>query len=269
MKSSQAIAVLMLAAIYSPSLSVRIIETNSFRQDSGPREPEQSYRQQKLVESLGIFQSEPKYIDSSEIRPDAGTKGPFYPIQFPEPIQYDQSNAIRYEAIERPGGNTETSLAISGDIGDTLEDVSSSYISPLMSLGYRRPLKPLISRTRDIEIYTQGAGPSSDVSPRGDQGVTSAERPYSGESVDIEMFDPPSEVVYSDNKSGENHPGKIVLKITHRWQCSAIKINSLNSPVLLHKLHFEYCKHFLNKIKKFFFFKNIQKRVTFKFQLPT
>ena len=207
MKNSRAIAVLVLAAIYSPSLSVRIIETNSFRQDSGPREPEQSYRQQKLVESLGIFQSEPKYIDSSEIRPDAGTKGPFYPIQFPEPIQYDQSNAIRYEAIERPG-NTETSLAISGDIGDTLEDVSSSYISPLMSLGYRTPLQPLISRTRDIEIYTQGAGPSLGVSPRGDQGVASAERPYSGESVDIEMFDPPSEAVYTDNNSGENHPGK-------------------------------------------------------------
>ena len=214
MKSSRAIAVLVLASIYSPSLSVRIIETNSFRQDSGPRE---SYRQQKLVESLGIFQSEPKYIDSSEIRPDAGTKGPFYPIQFPEPIQYDQSNAIRYEAIERPG-TSETSLAISGDIGDTLEDVSSGYISPLMSLGYRTPLKPLISRTRDIEIYTQ-AGPSPDVSPWGDQGAASAERPYSGESVDIEMFDPPSEAVYTDNNSGENHPGKIVLTIIHRWQC--------------------------------------------------
>ena len=199
MKSSRTIAVLVLAAIFSPSLSVRIIETNSFRQDSGPREPEQSYRQQKLVESLGIFQSEPKYIDSSEIRPDAGTKGPFYPIQFPEPIQYDQSNAIRYEAIERPGsGNTETSLAISGDIGDTEENVSTSSISPLISLGagagYRTPLKPLISRTRDIEIYTQGAA--------------SAERPFSGESMDIEMFDPPSDAVYTDNNSGENHPGK-------------------------------------------------------------
>ena len=196
MKSSRAI-VLVLATIYSPSLSVRIIETNSFRQDSGPREPEQSYRQQKLVESLGIFQSEPKYVDSSEIRPDAGSKGPFYPIQFPEPIQYDQSNAIRYEAIERPGPNTEASLAIAGDIGDVEASSSSTYISPLLSAGagggYRTPLKPLISSTRDIEIYTQGA---------------SAERPYSGESVDIEMFDPPSDAVYTDNNSGENHPGK-------------------------------------------------------------
>ena len=198
MKSSRAI-VLVLATIYSPSLSVRIIETNSFRQDSGPREPEQSYRQQKLVESLGIFQSEPRYVDSSEIRPDAGSKGPFYPIQFPEPIQYDQSNAIRYEAIERPGANTEASLAIAGDIGDSVEASSSSnYVSPLLSPGaeYRTPLKPLISRTRDIEIYTQGAT------------LTSGERPYSGESVDIEMFDPPSDAVYTDNNSGENHPGE-------------------------------------------------------------
>ena len=196
MKSSRAI-VLVLATLYSPSLSVRIIETNSFRQDSGTRAPEQSYRQQKLVESLGIFQSEPKYVDSSEIRPDAGSKGPFYPIQFPEPIQYDQSNAIRYEAIERPGANTEASLAIAGDIGDVEASSSSNYISPLLSpgagAGYRTPLKPLISSTRDIEIYTQGA--------------TSAERPYSGESVDIEMFDPPSDTVYTDNNSGENHPG--------------------------------------------------------------
>ena len=195
MKSSRAI-VLVLATLYSPSLSVRIIETNSFRQDSRPRAPEQSYRQQKLVESLGIFQSEPKYVDSSEIRPDAGSKGPFYPIQFPEPIQYDQSNAIRYEAIERPGANTEASLAIAGDIGDVEASSSSNYISPLLSAGagagYRTPLKPLISSTRDIEIYTQGA---------------SAERPYSGESVDIEMFEPPSNTVYTDSTSGENHPG--------------------------------------------------------------
>ena len=188
---------LVLVTLFSPALSVRIIETNSFRQDSGTSEPEQSRRQQKLVESLGIFQTEPKYVDSSEIRLDTGTKvsSPFYPLQFPAPLQYDQSNAIRYQEIQRPG-NTEASFTIAGDrdIGESgAETSSSNYISPLLSLGaeYRTPLKPLISRTRDIEIYTQG----------------DAERPYSGESIDIEMFDLPNDAVYSDNHSEENHPG--------------------------------------------------------------
>ena len=196
MKPSQ-LWTLVLVTLFSPALSVRIIETNSFRQDSGAPEPEQSHRQQKLVESLGIFQTEPKYVDSSEIRLDTGTKvsGPFYPLQFPAPLQYDQSNAIRYQEIQRPG-NTEASFTIAGDrdIGESgAETSSSNYISPLLSLGaeYRTPLKPLISRTRDIEIYTQG----------------DAERPYSGESIDIEMFDLPNDAVYSDNHSGENHPG--------------------------------------------------------------
>ena len=162
------------------------------------------------MESLGIFQTEPKYVDSSEIRLDTGTKvsGPFYPLQFPAPLQYDQSNAIRYQEIRRSGdqeyqeiqrpGNTEASFTIARDrnIGEKesgTETSSSNYISPLLNLGaeYRTPLKPLISRTRDIEIYTQG----------------DAERPYSGESIDIEMFDLPNDAVYSDNHSEENHPG--------------------------------------------------------------
>ena len=102
----------IFAAIYQPINSVRIIETNSFRSDSGPafKRPETSNnRQQKLVESLAIFNSDlqSKYVDSSEIRADSKNPGPFFPIQFPPPIKYDQSNAIRY----KEGENTEVELS--------------------------------------------------------------------------------------------------------------------------------------------------------------
>lgn len=183
--------------------SVRVIETNSFRGDSGPLKPSsssssssQNSRQQKLVESLAIFNSEPKYVDSSEIRQDDGAAGvgPFFPIQFPPPIKYDQSNAIRYQEIDRD--NTESTFTLGNiDIGDAASEASTNhYISPLLNradtTSYRTPL---ISRTRDIEIYHQ---------------QNHNKKPYSGESIDIEMFDSPlssNDAMYSD--SGENHPG--------------------------------------------------------------
>ena len=51
------------------------------------------------MESLAIFSqdTEPRYVDSREIRQGDN----IFPIQFPEPIKYDQSNAIRYQTIDR------------------------------------------------------------------------------------------------------------------------------------------------------------------------
>ena len=51
------------------------------------------------MESLAIFSqdTEPRYVDSREIRQGDNV----FPIQFPEPIKYDQSNAIRYQTIDR------------------------------------------------------------------------------------------------------------------------------------------------------------------------
>ena len=174
---------------------VRIIETNSFRQDVEPRPQEPANnRQQKLVESLAIFNSDnqPQYIDSSEIRSD-GSKGPFFPIQFPTPLKYDQSNAIRYN--DKPSDVSQFSLG-NIDIGDAGADSSSKkYVSALLPRGDTRDYTtPLISRTRDIEIYHQD---NSD-----ELGV------FSGESVDIEMFDS----VYQTDTNNDNHPGQFVIK---------------------------------------------------------
>lgn len=202
--------------------SVRIIDSNSFRSESRA----QAQREQKHVESLAIFNSEPRYVDSSEIRSDTpvgDNPGPFFPIQFPAPIKYDQSNAIRYKTIDRTApslGDTETEQSTfrlgNVDIGEE----RSSYVSPLLAMNdvgeYRTPLEdipeyrtplvdvkadyktPLISRTRDIEIYRQESSTAS---------------PYSGESVDIEMFDGPSgvseiELTLSSEEGEDNHPGQ-------------------------------------------------------------
>ena len=134
--------------------------------------------------------SEPKYVDSSEIRYDENT-GPFFPIQFPSPIQYDQSNAIRYQVIQRDNKETQFDLG-SIDIGEAESEELES--DP----------PPLISTDRDIEIY-QNPGL----------------KPYSGESIELDMFDLPEDVFYSDLSLGENHPGK-------KWEydiCNLINLN--------------------------------------------
>ena len=53
---------------------------------------------------------------------------------------------------------------------------------------------PLISSERDIEIYQN----------------PSRLLPYSGESIELEMFDLPEDVFYSDSPV-ENHPGKKIF----------------------------------------------------------
>ena len=152
--------------------SVRIIETNSFRSERPSGYLQSNYREEKLVETA----SQPKYIDSAEIRYDENP-GPFFPIQFPSPVKYDQSNAIRYQVIERDNSDTQFDLG-DIDIGEAdAEDVDSE-------------VPPLISPDRDIEIY-QNPG----------------QKPYSGESIELDMFDLPEDVLYSDSSSGEHHPG--------------------------------------------------------------
>ena len=172
---------------------VRIIETNSFRQDVAPRQQETANnRQQKLVESLAIFNSDnqPQYVDSSEIRSD-GSKGPFFPIQFPTPLKYDQSNAIRYN--DKPSDVSQFSLG-NIDIGDA-DSSSKKYISALLPRGDTRDYTtPLISKTRDIEIYHQDNSDELSV--------------FSGESIDIEMFDS----VYQTDTNTDHHPGQSVIQ---------------------------------------------------------
>ena len=120
--------------------------------------------------------SQPKYIDSAEIRYDENP-GPFFPIQFPSPIKYDQSNAIRYQMIERDNIQAKFDLG-NIDIGDESE---SEKPAPL-------------STERDIEIYQNPA----------------SLLPYSGESIELDMFDLPEDVFYSDSPI-ENHPGKKIF----------------------------------------------------------
>ena len=69
-------------------------------------------------------------------------------------------------------------------------------------------LTPLISRTRDIEIYTQQpySGQYSTVQCCAVQ-YSTVQQPYSGESVDIEMFESPHQDIGLDS-SEDNHPGE-------------------------------------------------------------
>ena len=156
---------------------MRIIETNSFRSEKSPgyiqSADRDNVREQKLVETG----SQPRYVDSSEIRYDENP-GPFFPIQFPSPIKYDQSNAIRYQMIERD--NTQTQFNLGNiDIGESDSTEGGA---------------PLISSDRDIEIYQN----------------PSRLLPYSGESIELDMFDLPEDVFYSDSPV-ENHPGKKIF----------------------------------------------------------
>ena len=157
---------------------MRVIETNSFRGEKAPgrHQPPDSYREEKLVQT----NNQPRYVDSSELRYDENP-GPFFPIQFPSPIKYDQSNAIRYQVIERDNAETRFDLG-DIDIGDESEDSEEAA--------------PLISMDRDIEIYQNPA----------------RLLPYSGESIELEMFDLPEDVFYSDFPT-ENHPGKNIFCI--------------------------------------------------------
>ena len=195
----------IISSLLQISHTVRIVDSNSFRDNRASAVSDQ----RDHVESLAIFSSEPRYIDSSEIRPESpgssDNPGPFFPIQFPAPIKYDQSNAIRYKTIDRSASdNTEQSTFSFGniDIGDEAPDerATSKYISPLLGFNdvseYRTPL---ISRTRDIEIYHQESSTAS---------------PYSGESIDIEMFEDPSstssrsDLDHSHLENSDNHPGQ-------------------------------------------------------------
>ena len=128
----------------APTSSVRIIETNSFRSEktSGVFQQSDNYREEKLVET----NIQPRYVDSSEIRYDENP-GPFFPIQFPSPIKYDQSNAIRYQMIERDNTQTQFGKFDLGniDIGGELDSEEADDEGPAPP--------PLISADRDIEIY--------------------------------------------------------------------------------------------------------------------
>ena len=161
----------------APTSSVRVIETNSFRSEKASgylQQPSDNYREEK----------QPRYVDSSELRYDENP-GPFFPIQFPSPIKYDQSNAIRYQMIERDNTQTQFGKFDLGniDIGGELDSEEADDEGPAPP--------PLISADRDIEIY---------------QNPGRLPPPYSGESIELEMFDLPEDVFYSDSPV-ENHPG--------------------------------------------------------------
>ena len=115
-------------------------------------------------------------MDSSEIRYDENS-GPFFPIQFPSPIKYEETNGVRYQVIQR---EREDPLDLLGNI-----DIGQSESEESL---------PLIAVDRDIEIYQK---------PK--------VQPYSGESIELEMFDLPDDVFYSDfSPEGLNHPGNVI-----------------------------------------------------------
>ena len=83
--------------------------------------------------------------------------------------------------IERD--NTQASFDLGNiDIGEESEVDSGEDAAPLISID------------RDIEIYQN----------------PSRLLPYSGESIELEMFDLPEDVFYSDSPI-ENHPGKKIF----------------------------------------------------------
>ena len=91
-------------------------------------------------------------------------------------------------------------LLAMNDVGEyrTPLDDRSEYRTALKNVNSEYKT-PLISRTRDIEIYHQESTTAS---------------PYSGESVDIEMFDGPSavseiELQLSSEEGEDNHPGRL------------------------------------------------------------
>ena len=127
-------------------------------------------------------------------------------MQFPTPLKYDESNAIRYPYSKSDNSLSQTASQSEPDTGvyestlfrddgrDGVErrvDFGNIDIgeSTEASLG---ELSGEFHSGRDIEIYRNPG-----------------EYPYSGESIDIEMFDGiPSDVIYPAEESGENHPGK-------------------------------------------------------------
>ena len=208
--------------------SVRFLETNSFRQESGGenlQEPKSRYLDSRNLRDSGFgdnryeivndFQQS-AYVDSSEIRGSektvSGDPTPqFSPMQFPTPLKYDESNAIRYPYSQSANSQNQDegqsapkdgkgvyqstlfrdsdSIERSFNIGNI--DIGESTESSLERSGE-------FLRGRDIEIYHNPG-----------------ENPYSGESIDIEMFDGvPSDGLYAAEESGENHPGSthILLK---------------------------------------------------------
>lgn len=213
---------LVTTTLFIPNSSVRFLETNSFRQDSASlaQQPQARYLDSRTMREgtptfgdnrykiVNDFQ-EAAYVDSSEIR---GSEKPlssedidpkFSPMQFPSPLKYDESNAMRY-----PYSQTAKS-------GEHEEDLKGVYRSNLYSdsdsieHGYdignidigestesNRMMSGELHGGRDIEIYHN---------PR--------DNPYSGESIDIEMFDGvPSDDQYAAEESGENHPGIALMK---------------------------------------------------------
>ena len=218
---------LLVGNLLSPTCSVRFLETNSFRQESAAgqlQEPKARYLDSRNLRDSGFgdqsyeivndFQQS-AYVDSSEIRGSektiSGDPTPqFSPMQFPSPLKYDESNAIRYpysqsansqnqdEAKSAPNDargvyqstlfRDSDSIERSFDIGNI--DIGESTESSLEHSGE-------FHRGRDIEIYHNPG-----------------ENPYSGESIDIEMFDGvPSDVLYATEENVENHPGKVKILI--------------------------------------------------------
>merc|ERR1719233_920129 len=149
---------------------------------------------------------EAAYVDSSEIRGSkksvlSGDLVPqFSPIQFPSPLKYDESNAMRYpysqttesrEQDENLEGLYRSNLYTDSDSIEHGYDIGNIDIGE--STESSRALSGELHGGRDIEIYHNPG-----------------DNPYSGESIDIEMFDGvPTNDQYATEESGENHPGSI------------------------------------------------------------
>jgi len=237
---------LLAGYILSPASTVRFLETKSFRQESPGESESLQEAKPRYLDSRNLRDSgfggnryeiidefkkqqqdeyafqQSSYVDSSEIRDKpigSDSSGPFSPMQFPTPLKYDESNAIRYPYSKSDNSLSQTASQSEPDTGvyestlfrddgrDGVErrvDFGNIDIgeSTEASLG---ELSGEFHSGRDIEIYRNPG-----------------EYPYSGESIDIEMFDGiPSDVIYPAEESGENHPGSINFSLLSKSLKSA------------------------------------------------
>ena len=216
---------LVAGNLFAMSSPARFLETNSFREGSN-QENEQRSAQARYLDSSNLrdnsfgehrynivndFQPS-TYVDSSAIRGggsvienSAGDQASlqFSPMQFPAPLKYDESNAIRYpysqtaksssvtEGSEShpPQPTYKSSLFKDRDIGES-PDIGYLEIGESSDTGFNNHGE--FHHERDIEIYHNPIG----------------DNPYSGESIDIEHFDGvPAEIVNQSEDLVDNHPG--------------------------------------------------------------